>query len=267
VLSGVVLLALAGALITVCFGSAGHREPPHARVAAPQRISFTDSAGDGTPDFLRLDTSYDREAFRRWFAFLAEVQYFSAASARPAEIVDCAALVRYAYREALRRHDTAWAASARLPLAPSLGSVEKYSFPHTPLGSGLFRLRRGPFLADDLESGAFGQFANAESLYRFNTFFVSRNIAAAQQGDLLFFRRPAEHMPFHTMIFIAGSQIAEDTHRWVVYHTGPSAGDPGEIRRLSMPQLLRYPDPQWRPVAANPYFLGVFRWNILRSDL
>lgn len=261
------LLALAAASITVSLGGAGHHaKPAHARAAALEpKISFADSAGDGTPDFLRLDSGYDREAFRRWFSFLAEVQYFSP-SARPAEIVDCAALVRYAYREALRRHDSAWATSARLPLAPSFGSIEKYSFPHTPLGPKLFRLRPGPFLASDMESGAFGQFANAESLYRFNTFFVSREFAAAQRGDLLFFRRPTERMPFHTMIFIAGSQIAADRNMWVVYHTGPSAHDPGDIRRLSASELLRYPDPQWRPITANPYFLGIYRWNILRSD-
>jgi uncharacterized protein YfaT (DUF1175 family) len=74
-------------------------------------------------------------------------------------------------------------------------------------------------------------------------------------------------MPFHTMIFIAGSQIAADSNEWVVYHTGPTAGDRGEIRRLSATELLRYPDVQWRPVLANPYFRGVFRWNILRSGL
>jgi uncharacterized protein YfaT (DUF1175 family) len=263
--SGILLLAFAAASITISLGRPGHGKPVRARAAALEsQISFADSAGDGTPDFLRLDSSYDREAFRRWFSFLAEVQYFSP-SARPAEIVDCAALVRYAFREALRRHDSAWAASARLVLAPGFGSIEKYSFPHTPLGPALFRLRPGPFLRSDIESGAFGQFANAESLYRFNTFFVSREFAAAQRGDLLFFRRPTERMPFHTMIFIAGSQIAADRNAWVVYHTGPNADDPGEIRRLSATELLRFPDPQWRPITANPYFLGIYRWNILRS--
>ncbi|MBV9762439.1 MAG: DUF1175 family protein [Acidobacteriaceae bacterium] len=234
---------------------------------AAERVkpSFRDWALDGTPDFLRLDDDSDREAFRRWFAFLAEAQYFAAADERPSEIVDCAALARYAYREALRRHDSAWAGEAHLPLMASIASVQKYSFPHTPLGPALYRLRPGPFLPGDVENGAFGQFANAQTLQRFNTFLVSRNAAASMRGDLFFFRRGTEGMPFHTMIFIGHSQVAPSALRYVVYDTGPREGRRGEIKRLSMDEVLSYPDPQWRPVAANPNFLGVFRWNILRT--
>jgi uncharacterized protein YfaT (DUF1175 family) len=68
-------------------------------------LDARDSAGDGTPDFLRLQDEHDQQAFRRWFTFLAEVQYFQPSSVRPVEINDCGALIRYAYREALRRHD------------------------------------------------------------------------------------------------------------------------------------------------------------------
>src|SRR5262245_8662368 len=77
--------------------------------------SSGDRFGDGTPDFLRLNSA-DERVFRRWFSFLAEAQYFQAAESRPAEISDCAALIRYAYREALRMHDARWAAEARLPI-------------------------------------------------------------------------------------------------------------------------------------------------------
>ena len=50
---------------------------------------------------------------------------------------------------------------------------------------------------------------------------------------------------------------------YIVYHTGPDGRHPGEIRRPAVPELMRHPKPQWRPVAGNPYFLGVYRWNIL----
>src|SRR5689334_21916571 len=52
-------------------------------------------------DFLRLDSAADREAFRHWFTAIAEYQALRPAQDLPPEINDCAALLRYAYREAL----------------------------------------------------------------------------------------------------------------------------------------------------------------------
>ncbi|MBV9154754.1 MAG: DUF1175 family protein [Acidobacteriaceae bacterium] len=225
----------------------------------------TDWAGDGTPDYLRLDDQADQQSFRRWFAFLAEVQYFTPPAERPAEVVDCAALVRYAYREALRKHDGSWTQSAHLILVPALDSVKKYNFPHTPLGPAIFRIRPGPFQASDLQTGAFAQFANGAALERFNTFFVTRDVSRAVPGDLLFFHQESEHMPFHAMIYVGRSQLSESRSACVVYHTGPDGTKPGEIRRLSLEELLHYPDPRWQPRSTNPFFLGVFRWNILRT--
>jgi uncharacterized protein YfaT (DUF1175 family) len=209
---------------------------------------------DGTPEFLRLDDPADQEAFRRWFTFLAEVQYFIPAAQRRAEISDCSALVRYAYREALRKHDSTWARESRLPLVPAIESVHKYSYPHTPLGAALFRNA----------NGAFTQFANAETLARFNTFRVSRDVKRARSGDLLFFRQPVEHMRFHSMVLVGPSQVDRTGGPYIVYHTGPDGASAGEIRRLSLDQLLHFPDPRWQPREANPSFLGVFRWNILK---
>ena len=226
-----------------------------------------DSAGDGTPDFLRLDDPRDQTAFRRWFTFLAEAQYFQDAASRPAEIVDCAALIRYAYREALRPHTGSWAAGARLPLVPPLEPVARYQYPFTPLGAALFRVREGSFRPADLADGAFAQFADVQTLQRLNTHFVSRDLARALPGDLLFFRQDSDHMPFHGMIYLGESQIARDGLPYVVYHTGPGGSAGGEIRRLSLPELLRFPEPRWRPMGANRSFLGVFRWNILREAL
>ena len=221
---------------------------------------------DGTPDFLRLDDPADQSTFRRWFTFLAEIQYFTPAPDRSAEVVDCSALLRYAYREALRRHDARWCGSSHLPLIPALNSVEKYSYPQTPLGASLFRLRAGPFASSDLSNLMFGQFANAETLQKFNTFFVSRDLTRARPGDLLFYRRPTEHIPFHSMIFLGRSQITEGKANYVVYDTGPDGTKAGEIRRRPVEELLNYPDRQWQPKWTNPHFLGVFRWNILRTD-
>jgi uncharacterized protein len=231
---------------------------------APGPVDEIDSAGDGTPGFLRLDKQADQQAFRRWFTYLAEVQYFTPVAQRPAEISDCAALVRYAYRQALCLHDERWCATAHLILVPALSSIAKYNYPHTPLSAALFRLRPGPFQHSDLKDGTFGQFANVETLERFNTFYISRDMMHAQPGDLLFFRRAVAHMPFHSMIFIGESQFTPGATRYMVYHTGPETSVSGDVRRLSLNELLHYPDPQWRAVPANPSFLGIFRWNILR---
>lgn len=227
-------------------------------------LDSRDTLGDGTPDFLRLDDARDRRAFRRWFTYLAEAQFFQDASSRPTEINDCAALIRYAYREALRKHDSAWANSARLPLIPSLDSVEKYQYPFTPMGAALFRVSSGPFRSADLTNGAFLQFADAQTLWRFNTHFVSRDLERAQPGDLLFFRQESDHRTFHSMIYLGQSQLRPDGHRYVLYHTGPAGSDPGEMRRLTVEELMRFPQSEWRPIAANDAFLGVARWNILR---
>jgi uncharacterized protein YfaT (DUF1175 family) len=230
------------------------------------KFAPADSAGDGTPDFLRLDDPRDQEAFRRWFPFLAEAQYFQEPKLRPKEIVDCAALIRYAYREALRAHVGSWAAEAHLPLVPAFESVARYQVPYTSLGSAIFRVRDGSFRPSDLDDGAFAQFADARTIMRLNTHFVSRDLARALPGDLLFFHHDAD-MPFHSMIYVGESAISKDGSRYVVYHTGPEGSDPGEIRRLSLPELLRFPEQQWRPIAPNRNFLGVYRWNILREEL
>ena len=222
-----------------------------------------DSFGDGTPDFLRLDAG-DRQAFRQWFAFLAESSYVQKEEQRPKEINDCAALIRYAYREALKSHAGPWATDLHLPTPPKTGSVRKYEYPHTPLGANLFRIDPGPFAPDDLSRNVFAEFADAETLRRFNTHFVSRDLSTARPGDLIFYRQTDARSPFHSMIYLGKSQFG-DGDRWLVYHTGPTGKDPGEIRRVTVEDLKQHPDARWRPVPQNPAFLGVFRWNILRE--
>jgi len=238
---------------------------------APQEIALRtipdtgDAVGDGTPDFLRLHDPADRVAFRHWFTLLAEAQYYRGTPLP--EIDDCAALLRFAYREALRAHDSAWALALSLPAPASSGNVQQYQYPYTPLGADLFRVHGGSFAKDDLREGGFAQFADAETLWRHNTFSVGRNVSRAHPGDVLFFRQNGDggRMPFHAMIFLGRSQIEPGAEQFVVYHTGPNGKSPGEIKRLSVAQLMNYPDPRWRPIASNPAFLGVYRWNILRS--
>jgi uncharacterized protein YfaT (DUF1175 family) len=231
--------------------------PPFAVATASITVldNLRDSAGDGTPDIFRLDDPSDNGAFRSWFTFLAEAQFFRDTSALPAEISDCAGLIRYAYREALRSHDSAWAKTAGLPLVPAIPSVRKYEYPFTTWGAALFRT--GP--------NTRAEFADAGTLLRYNTHFISRDLRQARPGDLIFFRQEDAAMPYHSMIYLGPSQIENARGPFVVYHTGPlhEAGQTGEIRRPSVEELSKHPDPGWHPVKENPHYLGIYRWNIL----
>jgi uncharacterized protein YfaT (DUF1175 family) len=226
--------------------------------------SDADSFGDGMPDFLRLHSSEDRKAFRAWFTLIAEQLYDRNPATLPAGVEDCAGLLRYAYREALMDHDDRWFADQKaaglLTVMPPLESVHQYQYPETPLGASLFRTRVGVFSADDLADGAFAQFADAHTLMDANTHFISRDIHMALSGDLIFYRQLGQRSPYHSMIVTSGGTSA------VVYHTGPIGKAKGEMRRMTILQLLNYPDARWRPVPSNPNFLGVYRWNILRED-
>jgi uncharacterized protein YfaT (DUF1175 family) len=223
---------------------------------------YTDRFADGIPDFLRLESATDREAFRRWFTAIAERE--AVANKPSAEIKDCAALVRFSYREAMLRHDSNWANDFAFGEHIPAGDVEKYQFPYTPLGPRLFRTREGRFAPLDLKDGTFAEFADARTLLLANSYFVTRDVHAARPGDLIFFRQFEQHSPFHSMIFVGRSDYGPGDD-WVVYHTGPDGKWLGEIRRVTMRSLVTHPDPRWRPLPGNRNFLGVYRWNILRE--
>jgi hypothetical protein len=258
------------------------------------QLAWGDRFGDGTPDFLRLADPADQAAFRRWFTLIAEYQAVRPRAEVPEEITDCASLLRYAYREALKRHDESWLQTSGIEVPAPPGEIRAWNYPHTPLGTSLFRVRPGAFEPADLANGAFAQFADAKTLVERNAYFVSRDVRAALPGDLLFYRQFGQSSPWHSMIVIRSGAAAE-----VVYDTGPDHGQqgqpaqhgpqlsaplgrgdpgelpphgqrpvrggPGELRRVLLSDLLGHPQPQWRPLPGNPNFLGVYRWNILRG--
>jgi len=240
----------------------------HHTILVPVTFLFdpSDSYSDGTPDFLRLHTAQDRQAFRAWFTSIAEAQ--TDQPKLPPELDDCAALLRFAYREALHAHDETWLSTH--PTETPLPSIRQYVYPQTPLGANLFRVRPGPFLAEDLGNGSFAQFADARTLMERNTYLVGRDLRQARPGDLIFYRQldqnspydvpgaTPHHSPFHSMIFCGESGV--------VYHTGPIHQGKGEMRRLLLSDLLHHPDVRWRPLPENANFLGVYRWNILREE-
>jgi uncharacterized protein YfaT (DUF1175 family) len=237
-------------------GANGHSQPGQ---------YVRDRVGESVPDFLRLDLAADREAFRGWFTAIAEYEASRPPQELPAEINDCAALLRYAYRNALQRHTAEWLAENKLEALAYLPSVTKYAYPRTPLGAGLFRVRR-PAGEDDARA-TFAEFADAKTLWRLNTFFISRDVRLARPGDLLFYRQLEQSSAYHSMVFIGPSHFgnAGQDAIMLVYHTGPIGKSPGEMRRTTVSELMRHPSPRWRPVPGNANFLGVYRWNILRE--
>ncbi|HEX7087590.1 MAG TPA: DUF1175 family protein [Vicinamibacterales bacterium] len=195
---------------------------------------------------LRLADAGDRQALRSWFVLLADAAFYEP----PAEVTDCAALVRYALRESLRPHTPEWLRRAGLPAAPGLPDVRE-----RPSGrDGLLPIFRVSARPDDL-----AEFADARTIVRWNAWQVSRDVSVARPGDLLYFRQPSQRQPDHLMIVVGASRFDRAAPDFVVYHTGPDGDDPGEIRKVRLADLLRHPAPRWRPVPSNEAFVGVFR--------
>jgi len=200
---------------------------------------------------IRLADASDRAAFRSWFVLLVDAQF-----ERPAaEVNDCAALVRFAFREALRSHTPEWARRVALPFTPAFPDVR--SAPK-PLATGwpLFRV-------STRSSPQYAEFADARTLVRLNTRALGRDISALQPGDLLYFRQPDQRQPDHVMVFVGRSFFDRDHHDWVVYHTGPGEQGPGEVRKARLTDLRQHPAARWRPERANPRFVGIFRLALL----
>ena len=240
-------------------------------------VGSIDADDDGIPDRAELRSYGDRENFRRWFTALAETQFYETSKQWNAEQRDCAGLVRFSWREALRTHDRAWLGrmgDAYESVAPDVAAyrLERGS----PLGGRLFRTRPGAFQEQDLKDDTFSDFADARTLKEFNAEFVSRDRRRAEAGDLVFFHQPwAQRYPYHVMIFLgAAREAAEGASDWVVYHTGASAndgggsrsssGDRGAIKKVRLAVLDQHPDRRWRPVESNRNFLGFYRLKILR---
>lgn len=227
------------------------------------RPDWQDRNANGLPDSMELTNPADARAFLDWFRFLAEEQYFRGEDLDP-EINDCAALLRFCFREALRFHDGEWAVRVGLQSVKPIPDVDRFHYPLTPLRADLFRVKPGSFQLDDLESGAFGQFADAETLLLYNAVPIGKDIEQARPGDLLFYRQESQSMPFHAMLYLGASTMEQDDGtEYVIYHTGPDGSWKGEMRRRSLSELFHHPEPRWHPTAANPTFLGVYRWKIL----
>ena len=266
---GILLLLQVG-----CEQAEQRRSPPRSVPA----VIWSDDDRDGFPDAAELASANDRQNLRRWMAGIAEWQYYQMSEAWNLEQRDCAGLVRFALREALRRHDRFWFQALNKGLPPGgeypvfAPDVASLSLDHHPLGEKLFRTDFGIFRMEDLAAGRFAEFADARSLKNYNTVFIGRDPDRAQPGDLLFFHQPwVQRYPYHVMIHLGEAhREGGSAYDWVVYHTGGSApgraGQPverGEMKKVRLAELRLHPDPRWHPIASNRHFLGFYRLKIL----
>jgi|GEM_PF-226883 len=235
--------------------------------------SLADRDRDGYPDVMELTSESDRSAFRRWFVTVALAQLRHIDDGWNDR--DCAGLARYCYREALKRHDSAWRAGRQWLVTAAIPDVQKYNYPNVPLvGTRVFNAgTRGEVIEGGNEAritrpasttpshttgplSPFSTFAEAARLKDNALGFVGREPERALPGDLLFYLNDTDpRWPYHTMIYCGNGAT--------VYHTGPDDSKPGIMKRMTLQQLAAHPNPRWHPVASNPYFLGFYRWKIL----
>jgi len=234
-----------------------------ARVAAS--FSTSDLDADGFPDACELEDETDRRNFRRWFVSIAESQLYKEDPAWRQDDHDCAGLIRFAYREALKRHDTKWLRSKPFLIDAAIADVRQYNYPSVPfLQTKIFRTRAGSFREPDLNDTTFAVTALAAKLRSYNTVFVGKSLENLHPGDLLFFLNTGDvKMPQHSMIFLGDRRKAPSLDDSVIYHTGRRNHEPGMLKKVRLADLLEHPDERWRPAPENRYFLGYYRWKIL----
>jgi uncharacterized protein YfaT (DUF1175 family) len=258
-------------LLLVALSGAGCGRVSEARTAAVKKprpraeLKLNDSDRDGIPDGAELSSATDRENFKQRFTGIAEMQFYELSKEWNAEQRDCAGLVRFAWREALKRHDSEWFKRMGANYEAIAPDVNEYDLETGLLKEKLFRTDAEVFKPSDLYDGSFAEFADARTLKSFNSFFVSRDRQAAKAGDLLFYYQPwVQKTPYHVMIFLGVAREAgEGASDWVVYHTGGSPTDAGTVKKVRLAVLDHHPDPRWRPIESNQNFLGFYRLKIL----
>jgi hypothetical protein len=171
---------------------------------------------------------------------------------------DCAGLVRFAFREALRARSPEQLAALAAPrelFLPPVSEVARRLLPAYP--------RIWEVGVDPAGGERFDDFADAETLVGYNFRREPIAPADARAGDLFVYRKTlAADEPYHLMI--AGGR-GPGARPIVVYHNGAD-GDDAAVRVVTLDELVRSPDPVWIPDARNPHFLGVYAWKRFRPE-
>ncbi len=235
---------------------------PMAECTLTTQPDWTDTDHDGFPNVTELTSAQDKRHFIDSFVAIADAQFYQLSDAWHEDQRDCAGLIRFAYREALKQHSDDWHTAVGWLHAQPAPDVEKFSYPNIPLiGTRLFRMNNLSVADHDVDS-LFSAFVEAKYLLNYNCVSVGKNRTAAQTGDLVFFFHFNDPtMPYHSMIFIKDPTDAKQDY--FIYHTGPSEEETGEVRKLRREIFNHHPDERWRPEPNNPFFLGYYRWKII----
>ena len=269
-------LLVAGAAVTGCeagvsaqSGVSTHAEKNHRATLAGDASGNGDLDRDGLPDAIELRSENERAAFTGWFTAIAEAQFHRLDDDWAKVHHDCAGLVRFAFREALKPHDADWWARRGWPPSGARADVARLRYPNLPIVTDRpFRRRSGPYDANDPVEAQFTAAPSARTLWMHNSDLIARDVSQARAGDLLFFRLArGAGSRMHTMIALGrrpGADHRAPAER-LVYHTGPSGSGPGEVRLVTVGALVAHPEPGWRPVPHNARFLGVHRLRHLTA--
>ncbi|MBW1872135.1 MAG: DUF1175 family protein [Deltaproteobacteria bacterium] len=221
---------------------------------------------DGLPDSVELVDSADRNAFRAWFTSIAQAQFYKPDPRWDQVHQDCAGLARFAYKEALQKHDKSWFSKVPYLHRANQADVRRYNYPQVPIvGEKIFRIKPGKYVPGSDVASDFSASAGARALWEYNTVFVSKEIVKTLAGDLLIYRDP-DHpaAPMHTMILLDPPDQPGGPR--VVYHTGRIDDEnPGEVRLVKVADLNSHRDTGWHVRPDNPKFLGFYRWKILEG--
>ena len=239
-----------GVLLGLTGQTSASAQPP----TPPSVISrVADSDRDGYPDAAEL-IGQDRERFADWFAAIAESQYYGMNKDWLPADRDCGGLLRYAFVNALTAHDAAWRAKFTYLPRPQSGDVQAFGYPLPIISRSVFRVSGGAYQPGDIGAGKLVGRSGVQYLATYSMVRVSKNVSAARRGDLLIFIRP-DLRSYHSMVYLGGGKV--------VYHTGASPAEGGEVRLLTVASLMRYAERAFHPASSNPNFLGVYRWKIV----
>ena len=106
--------------------------------------------------------------------------------------------------------------------------MQAFGYPLPIISRSVFRVSGGAYQPGDIGAGKLVGRSGVQYLATYSMVRVSRNVSAARRGDLLIFIRP-DLRSYHSMVYLGGGKV--------VYHTGASPAEGGEVRLLTVGQL------------------------------